>query len=339
MPKDKAPSGIDLHKNERILWFGRRSWNSVLKYIIAGSIVFILSILVTQRVETVSPIPVPAAYFPIAGAIVFLLSIIIATIAVFATEYVVTNRRVSSRYGIVTRKTNETSFEKIQDTQFKQGWAGRLLTYGTVSVRTAGTADTEISFYSVGRPRKVQKMLRILIDRKSREEEIERRIKKFEDHYLKGDISREKLERIKKTLMKRLPSSMKRKRRKSPLLSKSKTRKRKKSSPKSKSSRRTSVVDLEPSGKKSSSKSEDPQQIRIVNHIQNQTSNGGETPSTSVISEEGGDVNDGGDVGNNGHDSEEDVVKKLTKLKRLRKKSLITKKEFREKRRAVLNEF
>lgn len=211
----KTPTGIDFGVDEEVRWHGRRSLGS-MGGLIAG---LGLGVFVYFNVY-------PILYFFIYGVpselsfydnlyvnlyldlnplnifffVVFSIGIILIIAKVLATEYVITDKRVSSRYGLVVRKTNEAAFEKIQGTSLNQGLFGRLLGHGDVGVRTAGTAGTEINFKGVSEPKQVQKMLRDMIDRHEEDKEADERIKKFEDKYMMGQITKEEFDEAKRDL-------------------------------------------------------------------------------------------------------------------------------------------
>ena len=52
-------------------------------------------------------------------------------------EFVVTNRRVIRKVGLLAREIQHAPLEKIQDVTIEQGLLGRMLGYGTVFVETA----------------------------------------------------------------------------------------------------------------------------------------------------------------------------------------------------------
>jgi membrane protein YdbS with pleckstrin-like domain len=54
-----------------------------------------------------------------------------------ADEFVVTNRRVIRRVGLLAREIEQAPLEKIQDITVDQGGIARLLDYGTVTIETA----------------------------------------------------------------------------------------------------------------------------------------------------------------------------------------------------------
>ena len=54
------------------------------------------------------------------------------------TEFVVTNKRVVKKYGLIRRNTQEMNLAKIESVQLQQGIWGRILGYGTVAVIGTG---------------------------------------------------------------------------------------------------------------------------------------------------------------------------------------------------------
>ncbi|MBN8965743.1 MAG: PH domain-containing protein [Rhizobiales bacterium] len=54
------------------------------------------------------------------------------------TEFAVTDRRVISKRGFINRSTTEMHMDKIESVQVEQSILGRLLDYGTVTVRGTG---------------------------------------------------------------------------------------------------------------------------------------------------------------------------------------------------------
>src|SRR6266849_4787360 len=69
-----------------------------------------------------------------------------------ADEFVVTNRRVMRKTGLVAREIEQVPVEKIQDVTVEQGVLGRLLGYGTVLVETASERMGMLAFPDIARP-------------------------------------------------------------------------------------------------------------------------------------------------------------------------------------------
>jgi len=68
-----------------------------------------------------------------------------------ADEFVVTNRRVLRKIGLLAREAEHAPIEKIQDITIEQGVTARLLGYGTVALETASERG-RIVFPDIARP-------------------------------------------------------------------------------------------------------------------------------------------------------------------------------------------
>jgi len=88
-------------------------------------------------------------------ALVFLSAAVVAyllrRIRAAADEFVVTNRRVMRKIGLLAREAEQAPIEKIQDVTIDQGVTARLLGYGTVVLETASEKG-QIVFPDISRP-------------------------------------------------------------------------------------------------------------------------------------------------------------------------------------------
>jgi uncharacterized membrane protein YdbT with pleckstrin-like domain len=66
------------------------------------------------------------------------------------TEIAITNKRVISKSGFITRNTIEINLPKIESVQVDQNLPGRLFDYGTIIIAGAGTPN--LSVPGVARP-------------------------------------------------------------------------------------------------------------------------------------------------------------------------------------------
>ena len=73
-----------------------------------------------------------------------------------ASEYVVTNRRVILKTGIISRRTFEMRLGKIESISFNQSIMERLLNYGDITI--TGTGDTSQEFRDISNPLKFKLM-------------------------------------------------------------------------------------------------------------------------------------------------------------------------------------
>jgi uncharacterized membrane protein YdbT with pleckstrin-like domain len=63
-------------------------------------------------------------------------------IAIWTTEYAVTNKRIIKKTGLISRKTKEIYLSHVESISIDQGILGRILNFGTiVIIGTGGTRN------------------------------------------------------------------------------------------------------------------------------------------------------------------------------------------------------
>ncbi|MCS6935606.1 MAG: PH domain-containing protein [Chitinophagales bacterium] len=67
----------------------------------------------------------------------------------WSDEFVITNKRVVCKTGIISRKTLEMNLNKIESVNVDQSIAGRLLGYGSITI--IGTGGTRETFQNIAR--------------------------------------------------------------------------------------------------------------------------------------------------------------------------------------------
>lgn len=98
---------------------------------------------------------------PLLGIIISLASLW-AMLGWLKTEYVVTNKRVIAKRGIIAVKTEELRNSKVESVYIKQGILDRLFNCGTVVF--GGTGGSKVSFRYIGDPRQIKTHLEEIID-------------------------------------------------------------------------------------------------------------------------------------------------------------------------------
>ena len=83
-------------------------------------------------------------------------------LGLYFIEYGLTNKRVVTKSGIISRNTEEMKLSKIETVEVKQGILGRILGYGNVVC--TGTGISNVVFHSVSNPIKVKKQIETIID-------------------------------------------------------------------------------------------------------------------------------------------------------------------------------
>jgi len=186
----KVPSGFSLREGERPIWYGRRSFKSVIGYIIVG----LLLLFFGGGLAAVGGV---AAGFGVLLILIAIILFIIAPLRVVATEYFITNLRTYVKYGLVGRRVIEVQNEWITDASVSQSFFGRALNYGNVIISTPGRAWGAVAMVGVSDPMRVKQVINDVLDRNKKVKEIEERIREIEHEYELGRITDEKYRELK----------------------------------------------------------------------------------------------------------------------------------------------
>jgi uncharacterized membrane protein YdbT with pleckstrin-like domain len=73
----------------------------------------------------------------------------------YSDEFVITNKRVVVKTGLISRKTLEMNISKIESVNVDQSILGRILGYGTIKI--IGTGGTNESFAKIKHPLQFRK--------------------------------------------------------------------------------------------------------------------------------------------------------------------------------------
>lgn len=79
------------------------------------------------------------------GTSIVIVSLLLTWIRHWTTELAITDRRVVAKTGLIARDTNELNRAKIEGVDVQQSILGRILNYGTISVRGTGGAIAPIT--------------------------------------------------------------------------------------------------------------------------------------------------------------------------------------------------
>jgi uncharacterized membrane protein YdbT with pleckstrin-like domain len=139
---------MDLHPGEEIVFDGHPSWRSVLVFYVGGIALVAVAAAIGALISGAG-LAIPL------GAVVFALVILVGLIKRKATRYVITSERLHIRHGILSKRTQETRIQRVQNVNTEQSLFERLLQVGTVDFDTAGTDDSEFKFVGVGNPAEV----------------------------------------------------------------------------------------------------------------------------------------------------------------------------------------
>jgi uncharacterized membrane protein YdbT with pleckstrin-like domain len=123
-----------LQPGEKIVLMARLHWIEYWPAIL--SLVAGIVIVMWERTASLGDVLIVATAIVFAAlAVMFFVN---AWFIRWITEFAVTDRRVISKRGFINRSTNEMNMDKIESVQVDQSILGRLLDYGTVTVRGTG---------------------------------------------------------------------------------------------------------------------------------------------------------------------------------------------------------
>jgi uncharacterized membrane protein YdbT with pleckstrin-like domain len=138
-----------LQPGEQRLHTGRIHWVVYLPPLAVCLAALVLWIVALGRD---SPGTVANLWFALAAlcALVGLLWLAWAWFDTWITEIEITDRRVIYKRGFIFRRTSEMNMDKVESVDVDQSILGRLLDYGTVTIR--GTGESQDPFKNVAAP-------------------------------------------------------------------------------------------------------------------------------------------------------------------------------------------
>jgi uncharacterized membrane protein YdbT with pleckstrin-like domain len=78
------------------------------------------------------------------------LLVLLPLIDFFTSEFVITNKRIIIKIGLISRRTIELNISKVESVNVDQGVLGRILGYGTISI--VGTGGSRSTFTKIANP-------------------------------------------------------------------------------------------------------------------------------------------------------------------------------------------
>jgi uncharacterized membrane protein YdbT with pleckstrin-like domain len=136
---------MDLHPGERIVFDGHPSWRGVLSFYFKGlGIAIVIGLIVILATSVAAGV----AAFAVVMAVVILVGFLVR----MATSYTITTERLHIRRGILSKKVQQTSIDRVQNVNTEQRLIDRILRVGQVDFDTAGTDDSDFTFRGVAGP-------------------------------------------------------------------------------------------------------------------------------------------------------------------------------------------
>jgi uncharacterized membrane protein YdbT with pleckstrin-like domain len=139
---------VDLQPGESVIYEGHPSWRAILGFYLKGIAAAVALGIVVKLIDSTG-----------LGLLVFAAIVGVTILAGFikrvATVYVITDRRLNIKRGIIARKVQETRLQRVQNVNYTQGVYERVMQIGDVDFDTAGTDDSDFVFEGVAQPEQV----------------------------------------------------------------------------------------------------------------------------------------------------------------------------------------
>lgn len=111
-------------------------------------------------------------YVRVVGAVVAVAIPAVAVAQVRNTAYVVTDRAIYRKTGVLGRQVQQVALEKVQNSAFDQHPLGAVVGYGNVTFDTAGSGGAEVTFSNVEEPARIRRLVDEYVDRAVEGDEI-----------------------------------------------------------------------------------------------------------------------------------------------------------------------
>ena len=136
---------MDLHPGEQIVFEGHPSWRALLLFYLSGVAIAVV-VLIIGVLASGWALGDPARGRRLRRLLV------VGFVKRMATDYVITTERLHIRRGMLSKRTQETRVQRVQNVNTEQTLFARIMRIGTVDFDTAGTDDSEFRFVGVGEP-------------------------------------------------------------------------------------------------------------------------------------------------------------------------------------------
>lgn len=128
----------NLSKNEKIVYEGKIHLFIFMPWILLLSIVYIVYPDGSREVDEATMLSIDIFM------VISILGVIHSFLYKVSTEFAITNRRIISKTGFISRSTIEFNHNKIESINVEQGIFGRIFGYGSVVINGTGGVKTPI---------------------------------------------------------------------------------------------------------------------------------------------------------------------------------------------------
>jgi uncharacterized membrane protein YdbT with pleckstrin-like domain len=144
-----------LNPGEQVIFEGHPSWRSILGFYIKGILITTAIALAVGLVTSIAGDEADTGLITIIAVVGVALTVLVGFVKRIATDYVITDRRLHIKRGIISRTIQETRLVRVQNVNYNQGVLDRMLQIGDVDFDTAAGDDYNFVFAGVAQPEEV----------------------------------------------------------------------------------------------------------------------------------------------------------------------------------------
>ena len=146
---------MDLEPGERTIYEGHPSWRSIMSFYLKGLVLVIIAGAIAAGVTRIAQDEVKGGTVAAVAVVFFALVVLVGLIRRISITYTITTVRLHIKRGIIARRVQQTSLDRVQNVNTSQSVIDRLLQVGRVDFDTAGSDDYEFAFVGVNDPEEV----------------------------------------------------------------------------------------------------------------------------------------------------------------------------------------
>jgi uncharacterized membrane protein YdbT with pleckstrin-like domain len=140
---------MELHPGENVIYEGHPSWRSTFGF-------YFMGVLIAAAAVVIGVVADKTGIGLAAGGVILLLVLIVGWLRRITTRYLITNRRLQIRRGILAKHVEETRVDRVVDVTVHQGVFDRILQIGAVDFDNASAQQGDLfRFAGVAGPERV----------------------------------------------------------------------------------------------------------------------------------------------------------------------------------------
>jgi uncharacterized membrane protein YdbT with pleckstrin-like domain len=139
---------MELHPGEQIVFEGHPSWRGVLSF-------YLKNIAADLVIAAIIWFAWSQFWAVVVFAVLVAGTVLVGMVLRMATVFTITNERLRIRRGLLSKRVQQTSINRVQNVDTNQSPVDRLLRVGSVHFDTAGTEDSSFSFDGIADPESI----------------------------------------------------------------------------------------------------------------------------------------------------------------------------------------